>query len=287
MKKLLYVVLTILILLPYAGMGGLYFWYKQSLDDIENASFIIISKEDMTLRLIDFKGKVQEQYPIACGQKYGNKEKKGDYKTPEGVFRISEIVNSESWSHDFGDGKGTIHGAYGPFFMRLETPGHKGIGIHGTHKPESIGTRDTEGCIRLHNEDIKKLREKCHPGMTVVITTSYLDVVKGDTSLIETKPATPVKAEEEVKEEKEIKEEKQPADTVKTEEKKEEVIVQQGNRKEPIRVEKYIVKSGDSLSGIAAKYPKGTNISTISEHNPNIDPEKLQPGMEIKIPIYE
>ena len=39
MKKLLYVVLTILILLPYAGMGGLYFWYKQSLDDIENASF--------------------------------------------------------------------------------------------------------------------------------------------------------------------------------------------------------------------------------------------------------
>lgn len=290
MKKFLYVVLAFLILIPYVGMGGLYFWYKQSLSDIENASFIIISKEDMNLRLIDFKGNVLEQYPIACGQKYGNKEKKGDYKTPEGVFRISEIVSSENWSHDFGDGKGTIQGAYGPFFMRLDTPGHKGIGIHGTHKPESIGTRDTEGCIRLHNEDLKKLREKCYPGMTVIITTSYMDVVKGNTSLIETKPAIPAVKEEKPEEKKEI------IDTVKKEEieeKVEEVIkttpapTGQGDKRMPISFETYKIKSGDTFAKIAARYPRGTSYITIMEYNPTINPDKIQPGMEITIPIYE
>ena len=280
MRKFLYVVLSVLILLPYAGMGGLYFWYKHSLEDIENAAFIIISKEDMSLRLIDFKGNVQEQYPIACGQKYGNKEKKGDYKTPEGVFRISEIVNSESWSHDFGDGKGTIHGAYGPYFMRLETPGHKGIGIHGTHKPESIGTRDTEGCIRLNNEDLKKLREKCHAGMTVVITTSYLDVVKGDVSLIKTKPSEPAHTEA------------PKADKVNTETKPAEDVVEnpQGSTTNsdveiPISTVDYTVKAGDTFYGIAKGY-EGTSAENIMEFN-NLEANQIRAGMTIKIPIYK
>lgn len=28
----------------------------------------------------------------------------------------------------------------------------KKIGVHGTCKPESIGTRDSDGCIRLHKK---------------------------------------------------------------------------------------------------------------------------------------
>ncbi|MGM9791073.1 MAG: L,D-transpeptidase [Candidatus Cryptobacteroides sp.] len=142
-------------------------------------SLIVISKEDMTLRLIDGQGQVLQQYPIACGKNYGNKQKPGDMKTPEGVFSISEIVDASSWTHDFGDGKGEIAGAYGPYFIRLVTPGHRGIGIHGTHKPESIGTRDTEGCIRLHNEDLQQLVGNVRVGMTVVILPSWRDALAG------------------------------------------------------------------------------------------------------------
>ena len=138
MKRTAYLLLLILITLPYAGMLGLHFWYKQKINDINNASFIIISKEEMNLRVIDYKGREIEKYPIACGKNFGNKEIKGDLKTPEGLFHITEIEKSGNWSHDFGDGNGVISGAYGPFFIRLETPGHKGIGIHGTHKPEEI-----------------------------------------------------------------------------------------------------------------------------------------------------
>ena len=132
----------------------------------------------MNLRLIDYKGREIFKYPIACGKRYGNKEKEGDLKTPEGLFHITEIEKADHWTHDFGDGSGEISGAYGPFFIRLEVPGHKGIGIHGTHKPKSIGTRDTDGCIRLYNQDLVELVQFCHIGMAVLIIPSYADVMK-------------------------------------------------------------------------------------------------------------
>lgn len=153
-------------------------WYKAQVKSINNASFIVISKEDMNLRLVDYRGREIVKYPIACGINYGNKEKVGDLKTPEGLFHITEIENAKNWKHDFNDGLGEIDGAYGPYFLRLEVPGHKGIGIHGTHKPESIGTRDTEGCIRLNNPDLENLVKKVHVGTAVFITPSYMDVIK-------------------------------------------------------------------------------------------------------------
>jgi len=177
-RRLTNCILALLILLPYAGMLGLRGWYNHNLNDINNASFIVISKEDMKLRLIDYKGREILKYPIACGKNYGNKEKIGDLKTPEGLFHVTEIENASSWVHDFGDGQGEIDGAYGPYFIRLEVPGQKGIGIHGTHKPESIGTRDTEGCIRINNDDLLKLVKHTHIGMVVFITPSYMDVIK-------------------------------------------------------------------------------------------------------------
>ena len=137
-------------------------------------SFIVISKQDMKLRRYDFKGNILEEYPIACGRNYGNKKKRGDNRTPEGVFTVQQIQNASTWTHDFGDGKGEIKGAYGSHFIRLKT-GFQGIGIHGTHAPESIGTRATEGCIRLKNEDLLKLVKNVTIDMVVIITTSKED----------------------------------------------------------------------------------------------------------------
>ena len=130
----------------------------------------------MTLKLFDYTGNILNIYGISCGKNLGNKQKIGDLKTPEGVFHISEIEDASTWGHDFKDGKGKIEGAYGPWFLRLEIPGHKGIGIHGTHKPESIGTRDTEGCIRLNNKDIADLKDKVNIGMVVIVMPSYGDL---------------------------------------------------------------------------------------------------------------
>lgn len=173
MKRLVYLFAALLMLLPSAC------GFELRAQEGSADSLIVISKEDMTLRLLDGQGQVLLQYPIACGKNYGNKQKPGDMRTPEGVFSISEIEDASGWTHDFSDGKGEIAGAYGPFFIRLVTPGHRGIGIHGTHKPESIGTRDTEGCIRLHNDDLRQLVGHVRVGMTVVILPSWRDALAG------------------------------------------------------------------------------------------------------------
>lgn len=107
----------------------------------------------MTLVLVDGDRTVG-CWPVALGSGSGQKQKKGDCRTPQGRFVLQSRQNSSTWAHDFGDGKGPIAGAYGPMFLRIKCPPWTGIGIHGTHDPDSIGTRATEGCIRLKNEDL-------------------------------------------------------------------------------------------------------------------------------------
>lgn len=131
--------------------------------------YIIIDKQQLTLTLYDTDSTAVKTYRIACSKYYGPKIRKGDNKTPEGTFKINQLLNARGLSHDFGDGKGPIRGAYGPWFLRLDVPGFNDIGIHGTHLPESIGTRATEGCIRLTNDDITDLKGRVKVGTEVTI----------------------------------------------------------------------------------------------------------------------
>lgn len=132
-------------------------------------NIIIISKQDLKLYVINNNRDTLFSASIGVGTNYGDKTKDGDCKTPEGTFKIVQIQNSSKWTHDFKDGYGIRKGAYGPYFFRLKTPGFTGIGIHGTCFPDQIGTRCSEGCIRLNNHDIEKLREYVYVGMTCVI----------------------------------------------------------------------------------------------------------------------
>ena len=175
-NRWLWGLLVVLVVLPYLGLYGVKVWYDRKVDNIKNARFIVVDKETMKLKLFDYNGVEQRSYGISCGKNYGQKQKIGDMKTPEGIFHISEIEEASTWGHDFKDGMGRVEGAYGPWFLRLEIPGHKGIGIHGTHKPESIDTRDTEGCIRLANDDIKDLKKRVNIGMVVIVLPSYQDI---------------------------------------------------------------------------------------------------------------
>jgi len=172
----LQIVVALLIMLPYIGLLYIYKWYKDKLEKIENAHLIIISKQEMRLSIYDYKGEEIYKFPIACGLNFGDKKEQGDMKTPEGVFRVSEIQKAGNWTHNFKDGNGEIVGAFGPYFIRLNVPGYSGIGIHGTHNPDSLEKRVTEGCIRLKNEDLLKVVPMIHPGTVVIITTSEKDI---------------------------------------------------------------------------------------------------------------
>ena len=143
----------------------------------ESKSFIVISKKDLRLYVYaDINGDTTliAHFPVCLSKNKGQKQRKGDMKTPECTaakpFKITEIVDASKWTHDFGDGRGEIL-AYGDWFMRLYTPGHSGIGIHGsTNNESSVPGRGSEGCIRLRNDDLNELKEKyAFAGMKVVI----------------------------------------------------------------------------------------------------------------------
>lgn len=143
----------------------------------KNNCFILISKPEYRLYVCEvLNGDTIKRvhYPVCVGKAKGQKQKKGDMKTPECTFEkpfsITEIVDASKWTHDFGDGRGSIL-SYGHWFMRLKTPGHSGIGIHGsTNNESSVPGRGSEGCIRLRDDDLIQLKEKyAFVGMRVVI----------------------------------------------------------------------------------------------------------------------
>lgn len=129
---------------------------------------IVINKKNLTLTMLNQAGDTLFHAPVCVGKNIGNKQRVGDMRTPEGNFYICQIQDASSWTHDFNDGAGERKGAYGPYFMRLKTP-WKGIGIHGTCFPERISTRDSEGCVRLLNSDLIKLRKLVTVGTPVTI----------------------------------------------------------------------------------------------------------------------
>jgi lipoprotein-anchoring transpeptidase ErfK/SrfK len=143
----------------------------------QDSSLIFISKEKLMLYHYNAAGELLLEARIACGKNWGNKRYEGDERTPEGLFRVEEIADASQWVHDFQDDTlGLVEGAYGSHFIRLAVPGHTGIGIHGTHDPRSIGSRASEGCIRMENGELQKLVAQIRPNATVIITPAQADL---------------------------------------------------------------------------------------------------------------
>lgn len=146
-------------------------WFDKS------KSFIVVSKLNETLSVYAPVGNdtvLIARYPVCLSLNKGNKQRRGDMKTPESTmskpFVITQIQDASNWRHDFKDGRGNIL-AYGKWFMRLRTPGHSGIGIHGsTNNEASVPGRASEGCIRLRDADIDHLKANyAYVGMPVVV----------------------------------------------------------------------------------------------------------------------
>ena len=151
---------------------------SENADYDKESPFIVISKKDLQLIVYARSNSgdtiALASFPVCMGKNKGNKEGKGDMRTPESPadepFTIAKIQDASTWTHDFGDGPGSIL-AYGNWFLRLNTPGHSGIGIHGsTNNENTVPGRASEGCIRLLDKDIITLKEKyARVGMPVIV----------------------------------------------------------------------------------------------------------------------
>ena len=92
--------------------------------------------------------KLLGNYPIAVG--------KPSTPTPSGIYTVvNKIINPG--------------GMLGTRWLGLNIP-NGAYGIHGTNSPESIGKAISNGCIRLHNQDIEKFFPNVSVGTEVTIT---------------------------------------------------------------------------------------------------------------------
>lgn len=108
----------------------------------------VIHVDVMEKRLTLFRGdEIVRTYPIATGA--------WDTPTPVGVFTIT---------HRFS---GNMCG-FGTCFLGLDVPWGN-YGIHGTNKPESIGSDASHGCIRMKVSDAEELYALVPNGTRVVI----------------------------------------------------------------------------------------------------------------------
>ena len=254
--------------------------------DVAEADHIVISKQNMSLRLYDRDNRLICSFPVSLGKHYGNKQELGDLKTPEGEFSIAQIQRASHWMYN--DGKESIKGYYGNWFIRLNTK-YSGIGIHGTHEPEGIGGRTTEGSIRLDNYHLDSLRAMVDVGMIVRIESSHLDreadgraIEEIDIPTISAENAHPIlnqSATPVIEEHTEV---------AKPVEQQHEAVVPAVEMPKPTEgnitndsEEWYTIKDGDIVGRIAANY--GISVSEIKRLNPDINVDRISIGQKIRV----
>lgn len=92
-------------------------------------------------------------------------------RTPSGTFVVEVKQTEPTWYTEsraipFGE-EGNILGTR---WMGFENrPGVMGYGIHGTAHPETIGSDESMGCVRMRNEDVEQLFEIVPRGTEVLI----------------------------------------------------------------------------------------------------------------------
>lgn len=128
---------------------------------------IVIKTSERRLYLVGHDGSAI-QYPVAVG-------KPG--KQWEGWARIDGKHVEPAWSppeevrRDNPRLPDVIPGGSprNPMGMRALTLDRDEIAIHGTNRPDSIGTFASYGCIRMHNRDIVDLYDRVRVGTPVLV----------------------------------------------------------------------------------------------------------------------
>jgi len=156
----------------------------------ENIKYLlIVNKKFKSLDVWEFNSQksqfeIVQTFDIFVGEKNGQKQKKGDLKTPTGTYQLTKQLYK-------------LHQFYGPLAIVLSYPNDwdksknrtgGGIWIHG--KPLNGQKRNnyTKGCLALDNQDLKKLNKRIgkHLKKTLVILEDgrLFDVSKNDLAII-------------------------------------------------------------------------------------------------------
>lgn len=128
---------------------------------------VVISQSQRRLYLVT-EGGSSISYPVAVGrsgkQWRGTVQIDGKYRNPAWA-PPAEVKRAEPWLPDYIPGGSSRN----PMGMRALTLSGDQYAIHGTNRPNTIGTAASYGCIRMYNRDIVDLYDRVSVGTPVVM----------------------------------------------------------------------------------------------------------------------
>jgi len=120
--------------------------------------------------------KLIKDYYVSTGKLRGNKQIKGDLKTPEGVYFVTRWIPDGSLPDKYGIGAFPVNYP-NELDSRLGKTGY-GIWLHGTTSDSySRPPLDSEGCVVLPNIDLASIKHLIEPGKTPMIIAETIEWV--------------------------------------------------------------------------------------------------------------
>lgn len=134
--------------------------------------FLLVDKTKLQADLLTWPedGKDSERlisFRIAIGKEEGDKQKRGDNKTPEGIYFAKSLITKR------------LPAKYGPLAIPIDFPNPldryfgktgSGIWLHGVEQDNRIEAANvTEGCVAFYNADIQSLAQWLMPSQSVIV----------------------------------------------------------------------------------------------------------------------
>ncbi len=130
------------------------------------AALVRISLGKCEITAIDGRGQTLASFPCSIAK---NKAK----LPPHGELKITTTIANPNYTYTPDRGKGSKHVfpagpncPVGVAWLGLNLPGY---GIHGTPRPETIGSAESHGCFRLSNWNAARLYGMVRPGTRVIV----------------------------------------------------------------------------------------------------------------------
>ncbi len=130
--------------------------------DTRNRYDIIVNKTTNEAAIIR-DGMLDTLVSVSTGEiNKPTKERYGEYVTPDGDYRVKGRRDISALERKFDNPS-----YYGSGQLLLIGPFGGDIALHGTNKPGSIGSYETNGCVRFDNSVMSSLLERVANGSVV------------------------------------------------------------------------------------------------------------------------
>ncbi|MCP4346795.1 MAG: L,D-transpeptidase family protein [Desulfobacterales bacterium] len=142
------------------------------LDKNETEYILVVEKDTQQFFLYSYDGTFKEMYQFDCstGKKYGPKTRRGDAKTPEGIYFFVKQFEDKELAPIYGTRAYPMD--YPNIMDRIAERTGSAIWLHGINK--TMKPMDSNGCVELENMNIDDIAKYITLNRTPIIVADRL-----------------------------------------------------------------------------------------------------------------